>query len=402
MSSDPAEGGALSGIRVVDLSRILAGPLCTMNLGDLGAEVIKVEQPGRGDDTRGWGPPFAGKESAYFLGVNRNKQGITLNLKDVRGQELLRSLLRSADVLVENFKVGTLEGWGITDAWREREAPQLIHCQITGYGNRGPLAGMPGYDFLLQAESGLMSITGEQQGGPMKLGVAIVDVCTGLYAAMGILAALQARVRTGKGQRVEATLYASSISMLINVASNYLISGRTPGRFGNGHPNIVPYREFDCADGKIALAVGNDTQFVRLAECLGHPEWAVDPRFRRNADRVRNRDTTETMIAAVLGTRKTADWLADFRERAVPCGPLQTVDAALENPQTVACDMVVETDHAEAGPIRTLGIPYNLSDTPVSIRQPSPVLGADTDTVLEAILGMVPEEIDEYRRDGVI
>lgn len=402
MSSDPAERGALSGIRVVDLSRILAGPLCTMNLGDLGAEVIKVEQPGRGDDTRGWGPPFAGKESAYFLGVNRNKQGITLNLKDVRGQELLKSLLRSADVLVENFKVGTLEGWGITDAWREREAPRLIHCQITGYGNRGPLAGMPGYDFLLQAESGLMSITGEQQGGPMKLGVAIVDVCTGLYAAMGILAALQARVRTGKGQRVEATLYASSISMLINVASNYLISGRTPGRFGNGHPNIVPYREFDCADGKIALAVGNDTQFVRLAECLGHPEWAVDPRFCRNADRVRNRDTTDAMIATVLGTRKTADWLADFRERAIPCGPLQTVDAALENPQTEACDMVVETEHAEAGPIRTLGIPYNLSDTPVSVRHPSPALGADTDTVLEALLGMVPEEIDEYRRDGVI
>ena len=402
MNSDPSGKGALSGIRVVDLSRILAGPLCTMNLGDLGAEVIKVEQPGRGDDTRGWGPPFAGKEAAYFLGVNRNKRGITLNLKETQGQELLRSLLRSADVLVENFKVGTLEGWGITDAWREREAPRLIHCQITGYGKRGPLAGMPGYDFLLQAESGLMSITGEQQGGPMKLGVAIVDVCTGLYAAMGILAALQARGRTGRGQRVEATLYASSISMLINVASNYLVSGRTPGRFGNGHPNIVPYREYDCADGKIALAVGNDTQFARLAECLGHPEWAGDQRFRSNADRVRNRDATDAMVAAVLVTRRTADWLADFRKAAIPCGPLQSVDAALENPQTEACDMVVEMEHAAAGTIRTLGIPYSLSDTPVSIRHPSPVLGADTDTVLEEILGMNPGEIEECRRDGVI
>ncbi len=402
MTSATSGNGALSGIRVIDLSRVLAGPLCTMNLGDLGAEVIKVEQPGRGDDTRGWGPPFAGTESAYFLGVNRNKLGITLNLKDARGQELLKSLLRSADVLVENFKVGTLESWGITDAWREREAPRLIHCQITGYGSRGPRGGMPGYDFLLQAESGLMSITGDQQGEPTKLGVAIVDVCTGMYAAMGILAALQARSETDKGQRVEATLYTSSISMLVNVASNYLISGRAPGRFGNGHPNIVPYRLFECTDGMVALAVGNDTQFARLAMCLGHPEWAADDRFQRNADRVKNRDAVDAMIAEILCTRTKAEWLADFREQAIPCSPIQNVDAALEDPHTKACDMVVDLEHATAGPIRTLGIPFTLSDTPASIRLPAPALGADTDTVLKGFLGVDPGEIEEYRRDGVI
>ncbi len=401
MSDDPGNG-ALAGIRVIDLSRVLAGPLCTMNLGDLGAEVIKVELPGRGDDTRGWGPPFAGTESAYFLGVNRNKRGITLNLKEMRGQELLKSLLRSADVLVENFKVGTLEGWGITDAWREREAPRLIHCQITGYGSRGPRAGMPGYDFLLQAESGLMSITGEPEGDPTKLGVAIVDVCTGMYAAIGILAALQARHRTGKGQRVEATLYTSSISMLVNVASNYLISGKTPGRFGNGHPNIVPYRLFDCADGRMALAVGNDAQFARLSACLGHPEWAEDDRFRQNAERVKNREAIDGMIAEILCTRNRADWFARFWSQSIPCGPINAVDAALEDPQTGACDMVVEMEHATAGSIRTLGIPFRLSETPVSVRRAAPALGADTGEVLHGVLGVNSKEIEEYRRDGVI
>ncbi|MDE0113134.1 MAG: CoA transferase, partial [Albidovulum sp.] len=252
MTQDSEPLGPLDSVRVIDLSRILAGPFCAMNLGDLGAEVIKVEQPGKGDDTRSWGPPFVGEESAYFLGVNRNKRGITLNLKDPRGLDLLKSLLRSADVVVENFKSGTLEKWGITEEWREREAPRLIHCEITGYGNSGPRGGMPGYDFLMQAESGLMSITGDQDGDPMKLGVAIVDVCTGMYATVAILAALNARERTGRGQKIEATLFATGVSMLVNVASNYLASGKTRGRYGNGHPNIVPYRAFACADGNIA------------------------------------------------------------------------------------------------------------------------------------------------------
>ncbi|MDE0534489.1 MAG: CoA transferase [Albidovulum sp.] len=402
MTQDSEPLGPLNSVRVIDLSRILAGPFCTMNLGDLGAEVIKVEQPGKGDDTRSWGPPFVDGESAYFLGVNRNKRGITLNLKDPRGLELLKSLLRSADVVVENFKSGTLEKWGITEEWREREAPRLIHCEITGYGNSGPRGGMPGYDFLMQAESGLMSITGDQDGDPMKLGVAIVDVCTGMYATMGILAALNARERTGRGQKIEATLFATGVSMLVNVASNYLASGKTPGRYGNGHPNIVPYRAFACADGNIALAVGNDVQFARFAECLGHPEWSRDERFERNENRVRNREEIDALIAETMATRKTAEWFADLQVQGIPCGPINKVNDAIEDPQTSALGMVASLDHATAGTIRMLGIPYSLSGTPASIRKPPPALGADNDSVLADLLKLTPKQIEECRRNGIV
>ncbi len=393
--------GPLAGLRVVDLSRVLAGPLCTMNLGDMGADVIKVEQPGRGDDTRGWGPPFVGGESAYFLSVNRNKRSVTLNLKDARGRDILQRMLRSADVLVENFKVGTLEAWGITEDWRAREAPRLVHCQITGYGDCGPKAGLPGYDFLLQAESGLMSITGDTDGPPMKLGVAIVDVCTGLHAALGILAALQARTRTGRGQRVEATLYATSLSMLINVASNYLVSDRPPGRFGNAHPNIVPYRAFDCADAQIAVAVGNDPQFARLAVCLGHAEWADDARFLTNADRVQNRDVIEGLIEEALATRPAAEWIERLQGHDVPCGRINTVDEALGHAQTDAANMVVEVEHATAGALRMLGIPFQFSETPPHIAGPPPPLGAHTEPVLIE-MGYDRKSIDELRRAGVV
>lgn len=394
--------GPLAGLRVIDLSRVLAGPLCTMNLGDMGAEVIKVEQPGSGDETRGWGPPFVGGESAYFLSVNRNKLSVTLNLKEPRGLELLKTLLRSADVLVENFKVGTLEGWGITAAWREREAPRLVHCQITGYGDTGPSAGLPGYDFLLQAECGLMSITGAEDGAPAKLGVAIVDVCTGMHAAMGILAALNARARTGRGQKVEATLYATGLSMLINVAANYLATGVAPGRYGNSHPSIAPYRPYACADGQIAVAVGNDMQFARLAACLGQPAWTDDDRFLHNPDRVHNRAILDQLIGDVLAADTLAVWLDRLQGAAVPCSPINTVNAAIEQAQTRAMDMVVELQHPTAGPIRSLGIPYRFSDTAAAIDRPPPVLGADTDQVLTQILGLAPATIDAYRRDGVI
>ena len=402
MSRDQGRAGPLDGIRIIDLSRILAGPFCTMNLGDLGAEVIKVEQPGKGDDTRGWGPPFAGGESAYFLGVNRNKRGITLNLKDPRGQETLKSLLRSADVVVENFKSGTMESWGISSEWRRKEAPRLVHCEITGYGSSGPRAGMPGYDFLLQAESGLMSITGEQNGDPMKLGVAIVDVCTGMYAAMCILAALNARGRTGRGQKIEATLHATSLSMLVNVASNFLVSGKSPGRYGNGHPNIVPYRAFECSGGSIAMAVGNDTQFARLAACLGHPEWAEDSRFRRNEDRVRNRAAIDALIAEVLSARDPVECIAELRNAGIPCSPINSVQEAIDDPQTRSCGMVVKHDHPAAGEIRTLGIPYSLSETPAAVSLPPPSLGADTDAVLSGLLSLTAEEIGRLREDGVV
>ena len=402
MTQNSESRGPLDSVRVIDLSRILAGPFCAMNLGDLGAEVIKVEQPGKGDDTRSWGPPFVGGESAYFLGVNRNKRGITLNLKHPRGRELLKSLLRSADVVVENFKSGTLESWGITDEWREREAPRLIHCEITGYGNSGPRGGLPGYDFLMQAESGLMSITGDQDGDPMKLGVAIVDVCTGMYAAMGILAALSARERTGRGQKIEATLFATGVSMLVNVASNYLASGKAPGRYGNGHPNIVPYRAFACADGNIALAVGNDAQFARLAKCLGRPELAQDERFSRNENRVRNRDEIDALIADAMVSRKTAEWFADLQGQGIPCSPINKVNDAIEDPQTYALGMVASLEHATAGTIRMLGIPYSLSDTPASIRTPPPSLGADNDSVLANLLNLSAGQIEECRRDGIV
>jgi crotonobetainyl-CoA:carnitine CoA-transferase CaiB-like acyl-CoA transferase len=394
--------GPLAGIRVIDLSRILAGPFCTMNLGDMGAEIIKIEQPGTGDDTRSWGPPFAGSEAAYFLGINRNKKSLTLNLKAPEGQEILKRLLRSADVVIENFKVGTLAGWGITDEWREAEAPRLVHCQITGYGGRGPRGARPGYDFLLQAESGLMSITGAEDGEPMKLGVAIVDVCTGMYATISILAALNARRSTGRGQRTETSLHAASISMLINVAANHLVSGRPARRFGNGHPNIVPYRTFDASDAAIAVAVGNDTQFGRFAACLGHPEWASDRRLVTNADRVVNRELIDGLIQEVIGTRTADEWIEALLAADVPASRVNSVERALADEQTRANDMVVEIDHPAAGALRMLGIPYRFSDTPAGVDLAPPLLGADTDAILGTDLGLDEATITRYREEGVI
>src|ERR1043166_5988225 len=285
--------GALDGVRVIDLTRILAGPLCTMMLGDMGADVIKVEPPGTGDDTRVWGPPFVGDDAAYFLGVNRNKRSLTLNMAVEPGQAILARLIGTADVLIDNFKIGTLAKWGFDDAWFEAHAPRLVRCAITGYGSSGPKSALPGYDFILQAESGLMSICGEPDGGPTKYGVAIVDVCTGMLACNSILAALHARARTGRGQKVEVSLYDTSLAMLVNVASNVLVSGKGGGRFRNGHPSIVPYTTYQAAAGMIALAVGNDVQFARAAAVLGHPEWAQDERFRQNRARVVNRDLVD-------------------------------------------------------------------------------------------------------------
>src|SRR5690348_15187771 len=321
--------GALAGIRVVDLTRILAGPLCTMMLGDMGAEIIKVEPPGSGDDTRTWGPPFVAGEAAYFLGANRNKRSLTLNLAAPAGQKVLQELLRCADVVVDNFKLGTLAKWGFTDAWFETNAPRLVRAQITGYGSTGPKAQLPGYDFILQAESGLMSICGPADGGPTKYGVAIVDVCTGMLASNAILAALNARGRTGKGQKVEVSLYESSLAMLVNVAANVLVSGKGGGRFGNGHPSIVPYTTYAAADAMLALAVGNDTQFAKAASVLGHPEWAQDPRFATNRARVANRDIIDGLIGAALATDTADSWPAKLKAVGVPCGRINTVAQAL-------------------------------------------------------------------------
>ena len=395
------KNGPLSGIRVLDLSRILAGPFCTMNLGDMGAEIIKIEQPGKGDDTRSWGPPFAGSEAAYFLGINRNKKSVTLNLKSEEGIKILKKLLKNSDVLIENFKFGTMDNYGITDDWREKEAPQLVHCQITGYGGRGPRGKRPGYDFLLQAESGLMSITGEENGDPMKVGVALVDVCTGMNATIAILGALNSRNISGKGQKVETSLYTTSISMLVNVAANHLVSGKPARRFGNGHPNIVPYRTFDAIDGSIAIAVGNDMQFAKFASCLGRDDWAKDKRFIKNADRVINRSLIDKEIQDVIGTKKVEDWLEKLLSSNIPASAVNSVESALSDEQTIANDMVVSVNHSEAGVLKMLGVPYRFSDTPATINKAPPLLGEDNREILHSI-GYDNDQIDSLIKSEVI
>src|SRR5262245_37549218 len=394
--------GALEGLRVLDLTRILAGPLCTQTLGDMGAEVIKVEPPGSGDDTRTWGPPFTGGESAYFLGVNRNKRSLTLNMAVKSGQEILQQLVKKCDVLVENFKLGTLEKWGITNEWLEANAPRVVRCSITGYGSTGPDAALPGYDFILQAESGLMSICGDAEGTPTKYGVAIVDVVTGLYACNSILAALAARSRTGRGQHVEVCLYDSGLSMLINVAASSLMTGKDARRFGNGHPNIVPYTTYPTADGMIAVAVGNDGQFARFAEVAGHAEWARDARSATNPARVANRETLDPAIAQALKGGKSATWIEKLRAVGVPCGPINSVAEALSDPHTLARDMVRSVRHPAAGELRMLGIPLRMNGTPRAIRRAPPLLGQHTEEVLGTELGMSAARIAQLRAEKVV
>jgi len=395
-------GGALDGLRVLDLTRILAGPLCAQMLGDMGADVIKVEPPGAGDDTRTWGPPFTNGESAYFLGINRNKRSLTLNMAVKAGQEILAQLVKKSDVLVENFKLGTLEKWGISNEWLEKNAPRVIRCSITGYGSSGPDAALPGYDFILQAESGLMSICGEPDGTPTKYGVAIVDVVTGLYACNVILAALTARNRTGRGQHVEVCLYDSGIAMLINVASNYLVSGKDARRFGNGHPSIVPYTTYPAADGLIAVAVGNDGQFARFAETVGHPEWARDSRFAKNPDRVMNREALDDLIAQTLKREPSSTWIEKLRAAGVPCGPINSVAEALNDPHTLARGMVRTVKHPKVGDLRMVGIPFRFSATPEAIRRAPPLLGQHTEEVLGTDLGFSSERIAQLRAEKVI
>jgi crotonobetainyl-CoA:carnitine CoA-transferase CaiB-like acyl-CoA transferase len=399
-SEHPA--GALAGVRVLDLTRILAGPLCTMMLGDMGADVIKVEPPDTGDDTRSWGPPFAEGESAYYLGINRNKRSMTLNMAVKSGQDVLAGLIRKADVLVENFKVGALVKWGIDNDWLQANAPRVVRCSITGYGSTGPKAGLPGYDFILQAESGLMGITGEKNGEPMKYGVAIVDICTGMLACNTILAALNARHATGRGQHVEVSLFDSGLAMLANVGANHLVSGRDAGRFGNGHPNIVPYTAYPTRDDRIAVAVGNDGQFAKFAAVLGHSAWATDPRFAKNPDRVMNRDALDELIKAELKREGAETWIEKLMAAGIPCGRINSVAQALAAPHAVARGMVTEVEHPTAGTVRMLGIPFRFSDTPASIRRAPPLLGQHTEAVLRDELGFSDTRINALRAEKVI
>jgi len=392
----------LDGIRVLDLSRVLAGPICAQNLGDLGADVIKVERPGSGDDTRSWGPPFQGGEAAYFMCANRNKRSLTLDLKSDRGRVILGQLIQQSDVVIENFKLGTLDGWGFDAAWFTAQAPRTIRCSITGYGSKGPKAHLPGYDFLAQAESGLMSICGAVEGEPVKYGVSIVDFCTGQFATIAVLSALQARAVTGRGQAVEANLYSTSLSMLINVGASHLMTGNPARRLGNGHPNAVPYREFTCADGRIALPIGSDAQFAKLADVMGHPEWATDPRLAKMPQRVENREMVEQLLEPVFATRPAQDWLDALQAVGVPVSLIATVAQALASPHTQALGMVTTMDHPTAGPVRTINIPYGMSETPAAITAPPPTLGQHTTEILRDVLGLGDADIEALQQDSVL
>jgi succinate---hydroxymethylglutarate CoA-transferase len=399
--TETSSTGALAGIRVLDLTRVLAGPTCAMMLGDMGADVIKVETPA-GDDTRSWGPPFAGGEAAYYLGANRNKRSMTLNIAVPAGQKVLSALIGRADVVIDNFKLGTLARWGFTDEWFDTKAPQAVRCSITGYGTTGPKAALPGYDFILQAESGLMSICGEPDAPPTKYGVAIVDVCTGMLACNAILAALNARQSSGRGQKVEVSLYESALHMLVNVASNVLVSGHGGGRFGNGHASIVPYTTYQAKDAMMALAIGNDTQFAKCATVLGHPEWAGDERFTTNRARVAHRNLVDSAIAAALATDTADNWIAKLRAAGVPSGRINSVAEALDDAQTQARQMIETVAHPTIGALKLVGLPYKFSATPASVRRPPPLLGEHTEEILREELRLDAPAIATLRRDGVI
>lgn len=394
--------GALAGFKVLDLSRVLAGPWCGQLLGDLGAEVVKVESPAGGDDTRTWGPPFLEGESAYFLGCNRNKQGVAIDFSGAEGKKLLAELIPQFDVLIENFKSGTLDKWGFDSAWFEKNAPKVVRCSITGYGSRGAHSELPGYDFILQAESGLMSIAGAVGGEPTKYGVAIVDLATGMMAANAIQAALLARYRTGKGQAVEVSLFDTSIALLANVGNSHLATTKDSGRYGNGHPTIVPYTTYHCADGMVALAVGNDKQFVKLSQLLDHAEWAEDDRLKTNAARVQNREFIDGLVAEQLKSFSSNELIDLCRANGIPIGRVNTVKQALASEQTTAKNMVLEIAHSKVGKFKSLASPLTMHGTVNSKNHAPPMLGEHTDLVLQQYLGLSAGELKELKNKKVI
>lgn len=401
---------ALENIRVLDLSRVLAGPFCTQMLGDLGAEIIKVERPGKGDDTRYWGPPYLKdadgndtSESAYYLSCNRNKKSVAIDIADERGQALIHGLLEKADVLIENFKADGLEKYGLGHEQLTSRYPSLIYCSITGFGHSGPLAREPGYDFLAQGMTGLMAHTGAPGGAPTKAGIAISDLLTGQNAAIGILAALHAREQTGRGQHVDVSLMDCTLAAMTNIAQYYLTSGVPAPRVGNAHATIVPYQLFETADGHMILAVGNDTQFSRFCALAGHPEWATDPRFLRNKDRVNNREELVTLIADVLRKNPSAHWLDLCLQADVPAGPINTMDKVFAMEQIQARGMEIEMPHPlSPAPVHLVGSPFKLSGTPVSYDLPPPVCGQHTREILRDVLGLDDAKIEELASAGVL
>ncbi|MDQ7819065.1 MAG: CoA transferase [Armatimonadota bacterium] len=390
----------LDDLLVVDLSRALAGPFCTLMLSDLGARVIKVETPEGGDDTRGWGPPFVGTESAYFLSVNRNKESLTLNLKDPRGVAVLRRLLQRADVLVENFRPGTMERLGLGYARVHADFPRLIYASISGFGQDGPARDRAAYDLILQGMGGLMSITGEEDGPPVKVGVAIADIGAGMYAAFGILAALRARERTGTGQWVDAALLDGQVSWLTYAAAIYFATGESMGRLGSAHPTIVPYQAFRTADGYLNVAVGSEAIWKRFCEAVD-PGLAGDPRYATNRDRVAHRRDLVAHLSRLFARRTTAAWMEILDAAGVPNGPILTIAEVFGHPQVLHRQMVVEMDHPAAGRIRQTGLPVKLSATPGRLRTPPPTLGQHTTAILRE-LGYSDAEVAALRADGVV
>lgn len=393
--------GALDGIRIIDASRVLAGPFCSMILGDLGAEVIKIEHYETGDETRGWGPPFAGGESAYYLCTNRNKQSMTLNLKSEKGKEIFHRLVASGDIVIQNFKTGTLEKLNLGYTQLKATNPRLIMASITGFGLTGPYKNLPGYDYIIQALSGLMSITGETGGSPMKVGVAIADVLAGLYTCIGILSALHHRDRTGKGQEIDISLMDCQVSALVNVAGNFLCSGINPERIGNRHPNIVPYQVFTARDGKFVVAVGNDPQFRRFTALLGKPELAGMEKFAHNDARLRNKSELIPLIEELLKKKTKKEWKKLLDRAGIPNGPINTIAEMFEDPQIQARNMLVKMNHPKIENLKLVGSPLKLSATPVTMRDPPPLFGEQTESVLSE-LGYSAEEIIHFRQNNII
>jgi formyl-CoA transferase len=394
--------GALTGIRVLDLSRVLAGPYCTMFLGDFGAEVVKIEQPGVGDDTRGWGPPFAGAESAYFLCVNRNKKSLTVDLKRPAGKELMRRMAQTADVLIENFRPGTMERLGLGESDLRKTNPRLIYASLSAFGADGPMSHWPGYDLIVQAWGGLMSITGAPDGEPTKVGVAIIDIVAGLMLGKAICAALYAREKSGVGQKIDTSLLEAQVACLVNAGGNYLIGGQTPRRFGNAHPSIVPYQSFKTADGYLVVGVASETIWQRFCPAIGRSELAADQRFAKNAQRVEHRAELVQILAEVFSQRDTRTWSKILQDAGVPSAPVQTVDQVFNDPQVLHRGMLAAMEHPTAGRVRMAGIPVKFSATPARLRLPPPRLGEHTESVLQDWLGMSPDDIALLRDEGAV
>lgn len=404
--------GPLSHVRVLDLSRVLAGPWAGQCLADLGAEVIKVEKPGEGDDTRGWGPPFltladgSRGDAAYFLSTNRGKQSVAIDMAHAKGQKLIRGLAARSDVLIENFKVGGLRRYGLDYESLEAVNPRLVYCSITGFGQTGPYAPRAGYDFMIQGMGGIVSITGQPEGAagaePMKCGVAIADIFTGLYATIGVLAALQHRDRTGEGQHIDMALLDCQVGILANQALNYLVSGKPPPRLGNAHPNIVPYQTFATADGHVIIAIGNDRQFRQFCRIAGLEGIAEDERFASNRARVENRALLIPLIAEAAKKYSTAEWVALLEPAGVPCGPINTIDQVFADEQVKARGLTVHLERPDGTPTPGVANPIKLSCSPVEYDRPAPALGADTDAVLSGVLGLSSQDLESLRRAGAI